>query len=110
MSLLPLKLVVLAALIHATWNLLSKRAASAGPAFVFAYNLVACVVSSLISHLRDAADAAIRRAAVWWRCCEIVSPPSILPTLEIDRIALFRQDNAASRFRISGTGDLRASA
>jgi drug/metabolite transporter (DMT)-like permease len=44
MSLLPLTLVVLAAFIHATWNLLSKRAASAGPAFVFAYNLVACVV------------------------------------------------------------------
>ena len=44
MSLLPLSLVVLAAFIHATWNLLAKRAASAGPAFVFAYNLVACVV------------------------------------------------------------------
>jgi len=44
MSLLPLSLVVLAAFIHATWNLLSKRAASAGPTFVFAYNLVACVV------------------------------------------------------------------
>ena len=44
MSLLPLSLVVLAAFIHATWNLLSKRAAAAGPAFVFVYNLVACVV------------------------------------------------------------------
>ncbi len=44
MSFLSLTLVVLAAFIHATWNLLSKRAASAGPAFVFAYNLVACVV------------------------------------------------------------------
>jgi drug/metabolite transporter (DMT)-like permease len=43
MSLLPLLLVVLAALIHATWNLLAKRAAPAGPAFVFAYNVVACV-------------------------------------------------------------------
>src|SRR5215218_4653988 len=43
MALAPLTLVVLAALIHATWNLLSKRAAAAGPAFVFAYNLVACV-------------------------------------------------------------------
>src|SRR5215207_2091459 len=43
MSLAPLALVVLAAFIHATWNLLSKRAAAAGPAFVFAYNLVACV-------------------------------------------------------------------
>ena len=44
MSLVPLLLVVIAAFIHATWNLLSKRAAEAGPAFVFAYNLVACVV------------------------------------------------------------------
>lgn len=35
MSVYPLALVVLAALIHATWNLLAKRAASAGPAFVF---------------------------------------------------------------------------
>jgi uncharacterized membrane protein len=43
MSLLPLSLVVLAAIIHATWNLLSKHAASAGAAFVFVYNLVACV-------------------------------------------------------------------
>ena len=43
MSLVPFLLVILAALIHATWNLLAKRAASAGPAFVFAYNVVACV-------------------------------------------------------------------
>jgi drug/metabolite transporter (DMT)-like permease len=44
MSLVPLALIVLAAFIHATWNLLSKRAAEAGPAFVFTYNFVACVV------------------------------------------------------------------
>ena len=44
MSLLPLTLVILAAFIHATWNLLAKRAAAAGPTFVFAYNLVACIV------------------------------------------------------------------
>ena len=44
MSFLPLALVILAAFIHATWNLLSKRAASAGPAFVCAYSFVACVV------------------------------------------------------------------
>ena len=43
MSLLPLALVVLAAFIHATWNLLAKRAAAAGPAFVVASNLIACV-------------------------------------------------------------------
>lgn len=36
-------LVILAAFVHATWNLLSKRASSVGPTFVFAYNLVACV-------------------------------------------------------------------
>jgi drug/metabolite transporter (DMT)-like permease len=40
---LALTLVVSAALVHATWNLLAKRAAAVGPAFVFAYNLVACV-------------------------------------------------------------------
>jgi drug/metabolite transporter (DMT)-like permease len=43
MSFAPIVLVVLAAFIHATWNLLSKQAAAAGPTFVFAYNLVACV-------------------------------------------------------------------
>ena len=43
MTLASLLLVVLASFIHATWNLLAKRAASVGPAFVFAYNLVACV-------------------------------------------------------------------
>jgi uncharacterized membrane protein len=44
MSYAPLVLVILAAFIHATWNLLSKRAAAAGPIFVFAYNLVCCIV------------------------------------------------------------------
>ncbi len=43
MTLLPLILVVAAALIHATWNLLAKRAAAAGAPFVFAYNVVATV-------------------------------------------------------------------
>jgi len=43
MSFVSLALVVLAALIHATWNLLSKRAAAAGPSFVFCYNLVSCL-------------------------------------------------------------------
>lgn len=37
MSYTALTLIVLAALIHATWNLLAKRAAHAGPTFVFAY-------------------------------------------------------------------------
>ena len=43
MSLLPLALVVVAAFIHATWNLLAKRAAAAGPAFVIAANVITCV-------------------------------------------------------------------
>ena len=43
MTLASLFLVVLAAFAHASWNLLAKRAASVGPVFVFAYNLVACV-------------------------------------------------------------------
>jgi drug/metabolite transporter (DMT)-like permease len=43
MALFPFALVVLAALIHATWNLLAKRAASGGVAFVFTYSLAASV-------------------------------------------------------------------
>ncbi len=42
MSLVPLALVVIAALIHASWNLLAKRAASAGTAFLFVSNVIAC--------------------------------------------------------------------
>ena len=44
MLLFPLSLVVLAAVIHASWNLLAKRAAASGAAFVFAYSLVSCVL------------------------------------------------------------------
>lgn len=44
MSYAALILVVLAAFIHAVWNLLAKRAADAGPPFVFSYNVVCCVV------------------------------------------------------------------
>ncbi len=43
MTLASLLMVILASVIHATWNLLAKRAASVGPVFVFAYNLIACV-------------------------------------------------------------------
>jgi drug/metabolite transporter (DMT)-like permease len=43
MPVTSLLLVVAAAVIHATWNLLAKRAAHAGTAFVAAYNLVAFV-------------------------------------------------------------------
>lgn len=39
MSYASLILVVLAAMAHATWNLLAKRAAMVGPVFVFAYGL-----------------------------------------------------------------------
>jgi drug/metabolite transporter (DMT)-like permease len=42
-TLTSLALVVLAAFIHATWNLLSKRAASAGVRFIAAYTAIACV-------------------------------------------------------------------
>ncbi|MGE8546141.1 EamA family transporter [Alcaligenes sp. WGS1538] len=41
MSWSALLLVIVAAFIHASWNLLSKRAASAGAHFVFAYSLFA---------------------------------------------------------------------
>ena len=44
MSIATVLLVVLAALIHATWNLLAKRAADVGAAFVFAYTLLGCMV------------------------------------------------------------------
>lgn len=43
MTLDSLLLVVLASFIHASWNLLAKRAASAGAAFVFASTVVATV-------------------------------------------------------------------
>lgn len=41
MSYTALSLVVLAAFIHATWNLCAKRAADAGPIFVFVYTSIA---------------------------------------------------------------------
>lgn len=43
MTFTSLLLVVLASFIHASWNLLAKRAASVGPIFVCAYNAIACV-------------------------------------------------------------------
>ena len=43
MTAASLFLVVLASFIHASWNLLLKRAASVGPLFVFACNLVSCL-------------------------------------------------------------------
>lgn len=43
MTLASLFLILLASFIHATWNLMAKRAAAVGPVFVFAYNLVSCV-------------------------------------------------------------------
>jgi len=39
-----LLLVIAAAMAHATWNLLNKRAAHVGPAFVFAYGLCSTVL------------------------------------------------------------------
>ena len=46
MTLTSLFLVILASFIHATWNLLAKKAASAGPVFVFAYTCIAFVTYS----------------------------------------------------------------
>lgn len=43
MSFAPLVLVVLASFIHASWNLLAKRAAAAGWTFVFGYTLFSCL-------------------------------------------------------------------
>ena len=43
MPLASFALVIVAAITHATWNLLAKRAADAGAAFIFAYNLVSVV-------------------------------------------------------------------
>lgn len=40
MSYTALLLIVLAAFIHATWNLLAKRAAHGGPSFVFVYSTI----------------------------------------------------------------------
>ena len=44
MSHTALLLVILAAIAHAAWNLLAKRAARVGPAFVYAYGLAATVI------------------------------------------------------------------
>ncbi|KAG1458536.1 hypothetical protein G6F57_014672 [Rhizopus arrhizus] len=44
MSYTSLLLVILAAMAHATWNLLAKRAAMVGAPFVFAYGLCASVL------------------------------------------------------------------
>lgn len=44
MSLVTFTLVFIAAVLHATWNLIAKRAASAGAAFVFAYRLASTVL------------------------------------------------------------------
>lgn len=44
MSFTSLMLVVLAAVAHASWNLLAKRAAMVGPVFVFAYGLCATLL------------------------------------------------------------------
>jgi drug/metabolite transporter (DMT)-like permease len=44
MTLASVVLVVLASFIHASWNLLAKRAAAGGPAFVCVYSLISCLV------------------------------------------------------------------
>lgn len=65
MTLASICLVVLASFIHATWNLMAKRAAPAGPVFVFAYNLVACVAyAPWVFHLLATGAMAWSRAIV----------------------------------------------
>ena len=44
MTLVTVLMVVIAAFIHAGWNLLAKRAANVGPAFIMAYSLVSTIV------------------------------------------------------------------
>ncbi|MFY9137651.1 EamA family transporter [Zwartia sp.] len=44
MTLSALLLVIVAAICHASWNLLAKRAAQVGPAFVFAYGLCSTIL------------------------------------------------------------------
>jgi len=44
MTLASLLLVITAAFTHAAWNLLAKRAAQVGPAFIFAYGLCATII------------------------------------------------------------------
>ena len=44
MPLSALLLIVLAALIHASWNLIAKKAAHVGPSFVFAFTLLGSVL------------------------------------------------------------------
>lgn len=44
MSISSFLLVILAAFIHALWNLLAKRAANVGPAFVFAYTALSSLI------------------------------------------------------------------
>jgi len=44
MSLASLLLVISAAIAHASWNLIAKRAAKVGPAFVFAYGLCSTLI------------------------------------------------------------------
>lgn len=43
MTLASLFLVVLASVIHASWNLLAKRAAPAGPVFILVFSLIGCI-------------------------------------------------------------------
>lgn len=60
MSTAALALVVLASFIHASWNLLSKRAADGRVAFVFAYALFCC-----IAYAPWAAWLLVHGAMVW---------------------------------------------
>ncbi|MHA6643992.1 hypothetical protein [Mesorhizobium sp. A623] len=72
MTLTSVFLVVFASFIHATWNLLSKRSASVGPIFVFAYNVAACVAYApwvfylLVRGDTSQRDRRCRDLRPWW--------------------------------------------
>lgn len=80
MSLTALILVVSAALFHAVWNLLAKRAAPAGPTFVFAYNLVCCLAyAPWVGLAPRAPDDDLEPAQGRLRAAERGGPPRLQP-------------------------------
>ena len=54
MSTYSLLLVITAAIAHATWNLIAKRAANVGPVFVFAYSVCGVILFTPLGRLDSA--------------------------------------------------------
>ncbi len=77
MAFSSLLLIVGASFIHATWNLLAKRAAAVGPVFVFAYNLVSVIGYApwVLYQLSRAASAGRRPA--WVSCGSVGCSTSV---------------------------------